>query len=124
MHEFSMATQIIDKALEIAKEKKAKKVKSIEISVGELILLGEDQLEFWLKEILNKKKITKDAKIKINPVKALVKCNKCGYTGNLKPDSKHDHHSHPVFSCPNCGDSALDIKEGRDCVIKRVQVEI
>ncbi len=41
MHEFSLATQIVDRALEVAKEKKAKKIKSIEISVGELIYLGK-----------------------------------------------------------------------------------
>jgi len=124
MHEFSMANQIVEKALNLAKEKKAKRIESIEISVGELSLLGEgEQLKFWLREILNKKKIAKDAQIKINTVKAVVKCKKCGYEGNLKLDSKQDH-SHPVFLCPNCEDSDIDIKEGRDCVIKRVQLEV
>ena len=122
MHEFSIASQIAERALDVAKEMKAKKIKSIELSVGELSLLAKEQLKFWLKEILNKKDIAKDAKIKINPVKAKIKCKSCGYEGNLKSDNQN--HFQPAFLCPDCGDSDIDIKEGRDCVIKRVQVEI
>jgi hydrogenase nickel insertion protein HypA len=124
MHEFSIANPIVKKVLDLAKEKKAKKVKSIEISIGELVLLGaEEEFIFWLRELLNKEEITKDVKIRINTVKAAVECNKCGYEGNLK--LKHEHsHSHPVFLCPNCEESDICIKEGRDCVIKKVQVQI
>jgi hydrogenase nickel insertion protein HypA len=122
MHEFSVATQIVDKALEAAKEKKAKKIKSIELSIGELSLLGEEQLKFWLKEMLGKKEIAKNVEIKIGTVEAVVKCKKCKYEGNLKPDNQN--HLHPIFLCPKCKEGDIEIKEGRDCVIKRVKVEI
>lgn len=124
MHEFSIADSVVKKVFNLAKEKKAKRIKSIEISIGELILLGEEEeFRFWLRELLNKEKIAKDVQVKISTVKAMVKCKKCGYEGRLKPDNKHDH-SHPVFFCPKCEDSDVDIKEGRDCVIKRVKVEM
>ena len=122
MHEFSVASQIIQRALEVAKEKKAKRIKSIELAIGELSMLGEEQLKFWLKELLNKREIAKDIKIKVNSVKAVVKCKKCGYEGNLKSETQN--HFHPIFFCPKCEDSDIEIKEGRDCVIKRVQVQI
>ncbi len=122
MHEFSIADQIVKRALKVAQEKKAKKIKSIELSVGQLTLLGEEQLKFWLKEMLNEKEIAKDIRIKINSVKAKIKCKKCGYEGNLRTDDQN--HLHPVFLCPKCKDSDIDIKEGRDCVIKRIRVEI
>ena len=124
MHEFSIANPIVKKVLDLAKEKKAKKIKSIEISIGELILLGaEKEFRFWIKEILNKEEIAKDTQIKMNIVKAAVKCRKCGYEGCLELNHEH-RHSHPLFLCPSCEDSDIDIKEGRDCVINRVQLEV
>lgn len=124
MHEFSLANQIVEKVLDLAKGKKTKKVASIEVSVGELTLLGEEeQVKFWLKELLNQKEITKDARIKLNTIKALVKCKKCGYEGDLKVEIKHDH-SQSAFLCPTCGQGDLEIKRGRDCVIERIEVEM
>ncbi len=122
MHELSVANQIVERALEVAKEKKAKKIKSIELAVGELSLLGEEQLKFWVKEILKSKEIGKDVQIKVNSVKAKIKCKKCGYEGNLKPANQD--HFQPVFFCPDCGESDIQIEGGRDCVIKKVQVQI
>ncbi len=122
MHEFSVASQIADRVLQVAKEKKAKDIKSVELDIGQLNLLAEEQLKFWLAEIFKEKEIAKTIKIKINQVKAVIKCRKCGYEGNLKPAEQN--HLHPVFLCPTCKDSDIDIKEGRDCVIKRIRVEI
>ena len=123
MHEFSIASQAAERVLSLAKEKKAKKINKIELAVGQLSLLGEEQLKFWLKEILGRDKIGGSVQIKITPVKALVKCSSCGYEGNLK-SSGRENHLHPVFLCPECESSDIGIKEGRDCVIKRVEVEI
>ncbi len=124
MHEFSIANPIVKKVLDLAKEKKAKAVKGIEVCVGELVLLGaEEEFRFWLKELLCKEEIAKDAQIKINIVKSKVKCRKCGYEGGLEVNHEHSH-SHPVFLCPHCEDSDIDIKEGKDCVLEKVQVEI
>ncbi|MFH1548558.1 MAG: hydrogenase/urease maturation nickel metallochaperone HypA [Candidatus Omnitrophota bacterium] len=122
MHEFSVASQIADRVLQVAVEKKAKEIKSIELDIGQLNLLAEEQLKFWLTEILKEKEIAKTTKIKINRVKAVIKCRKCGYEGNLKSDEQN--HLHPVFLCPSCKDSDIDIKEGRDCVIKKIKMQI
>jgi hydrogenase nickel insertion protein HypA len=122
MHEFSVANQIAERTLEVAKEKKAKRIKSIELAVGELSLLAEEQLKFWLKEILGKKKIVRDIQIKISSTKAKIKCQKCGYKGVLKPNNQN--HFYPIFFCPSCEDSNIEIIEGRDCVIKKVKVQM
>ncbi|MDD5454874.1 MAG: hydrogenase/urease maturation nickel metallochaperone HypA [Candidatus Ratteibacteria bacterium] len=124
MHEFSIANPIVKKVLSLAKEKNARKIKTVDISVGELILLGaEEEFRFWLKELLCKEEISKNARIKLNIVKAKVKCRNCKYEGGLKITHEHNH-SHPLFLCPSCKDSNIDIKEGRDCILKRVEVEI
>ena len=101
MHEFSVASQIIQRALEVAKEKKARRIKSIELAVGELSMLGEEQLKFWLKEMLNKKEIAKGIKIKVNSVKAVVKCKKCGR--EMQQKDKCQCRPWLCFGCCECG---------------------
>jgi len=123
MHEFSIASQAAKRVISLAKEKKAKKINKVELAVGELSLLAEEQLKFWLSEILSKENTANDLTITISSVKALIKCRTCGYEGILKP-SGDEHHLHPIFLCPECGSSDIQIKEGRDCVIKRVELDI
>jgi hydrogenase nickel incorporation protein HypA/HybF len=124
MHEFSVAKPVVEKVLSLAREKKAKAVKSIKVSVGELILLGAgEEFKFWLKEMLGKDTVSKNAQIKIDIVKAKVKCRKCGYEGGLEINHEHSH-THPVFLCPRCEDADLEIKQGRDCVIEKVELEV
>lgn len=84
MHEFSVASHAVAKILEIAREKGAKRICGVEFLMGELCMVGEEQLTFWIKEIMNSKvDIADDIKIELKSV-----------------------------------------KEGRDCVLNRVQLEI
>ena len=123
MHEFSAANQAVDKIVETALGRGAKRIREVEILVGELNLLGGEQLIFWMREILNSRgEIGSDVKIDLKPVQAIIKCNRCGYEGNLKPKKEEDHH-HPLFFCPGCGQGDIEIKKGREFVLNRIQIE-
>lgn len=123
MHEFSVANQAVDKIMEVALNKGAKKVREVELLIGELNLLGKEQFIFWMKEILNSKgEIASDVKINLKPVEAKIRCRRCGYEGNLKPKDE-DHHN-PVFLCPSCNQADIEIKKGRECILKRIQLEV
>jgi len=66
MHEFTIAGQIVNKIVETAVERGAKKIRRVEILVGEHSLHGEDQLAFWLEEMLRSKgTIAADVKVDI-----------------------------------------------------------
>ncbi len=123
MHEFSIASQAVDKIVETALDKGAKRIREVEILIGELNLLGGEQLIFWIKEMLNSKiDIAGDVKIDLKPVQAIIKCNRCGYEGNLKPEKNEDHF-HPKFFCPRCGQGDIEIKKGKEFVLNRIQIE-
>ena len=123
MHEFSLANQTADTIIKAALDKGAKKIQSVEILLGELNLIGEEQFLFWIKQILDSKgEIAKDIKIDLKTVRAKIKCKQCGYEGGLNVEGQ-DHH-HPIFRCPSCNQVNVDIKEGRECVLKRIQLEI
>lgn len=75
MHDFTTASQAVDKIIKTALDKKAKKICSVELRVGELSMHGEEQLIFWIKEMLaSRVDIAKDVKIEITPVKESREC--------------------------------------------------
>ena len=123
MHEFSVANQAVDKIIKEALSKKAKSIKSVEMLVGELTLLGQEQLIFWMKEILHaKSEIADDIHIEIKPVSPVIYCSTCGYEGSLH--ANHQNHIYPQFFCPSCHHYNIEIKKGKECLLKRIQLEV
>lgn len=69
MHEFSLANQAVDEIIANAQDRGAKRICRVELLVGELNLLGGEQLIFWMKQMLNSKgKIASDVKIDLKPI--------------------------------------------------------
>lgn len=123
MHEFSVASQAVDTIIEKAFQRKAKRICSIEFLLGELCMLNGEQLIFWMKEMLNcRVDIARDATIELKQARAMVKCNQCGYEGNLIV--KDQDHFYPLFTCPSCNQDDVEIKKGKECVLKKIQLEI
>ena len=73
MHELSIAQEIIENTIKSAQEHNTKKVESITLEVGKLLMLNPDQLKFGL-EMLSKDTIAEDMKIEIKFIPAKIKC--------------------------------------------------
>lgn len=122
MHELSISQAIAKTVLEKASEQKARNILSVEIELGELTLLNPVQVEFWLEEIF-KKTPAKDAKIRIQRIHPQIKCQDCQWQGKI--DTKDDPLYRTYFfnpHCPQCGSSALDIKKGRECLVRKIRI--
>jgi len=122
MHELSISQSIAKTVLEKASEQKAKNILSVEIELGELTFLNPEQVEFWLDEIF-KKTPAKDAKIQIRKIHPQMKCENCQWQGKI--NARDDPFYHTYFfnpRCPQCGSSALEIKKGRECLIRRISM--
>ena len=64
MHEFSIASCAVDRIMATAQDKRAKRIREVEILVGELSLVGKEQFLFWMNEmLLSKGEITSNVKI-------------------------------------------------------------
>lgn len=123
MHEFSIANQAVDKIMEAASEKRAKKIHQVELVIGELNMLGKDEFIFCMKEILSSKgEIASDVMIDLKQVDAEIRCGRCGYEGSLKP-KEEDHHSH-IFHCPSCDQTDIEIRKGKECILNRIKLEV
>ncbi len=123
MHEFSTMQSIVNAIMEEARKHGAKKITRVELEIGELTFLGEEQMKFAF-DILKEGTIMERAVLKIKKTRAVVRCTECGYEGNVEYGIKEDFHlSFPILKCPECGGS-VEIIGGRECTVKNVEMEV
>ncbi|HMK46707.1 MAG TPA: hydrogenase maturation nickel metallochaperone HypA [Methanocella sp.] len=113
MHELSIATDLINTAIETAKQNHATQVMSITVEIGELALINPEQLNFMY-EVLTEENMLKGSKLIIVNIPAVAECG-CGYKGPV-PDKT-------TCACPKCG-LTLRAIEGRDICLKTMEIEV
>ena len=124
MHESVISQKAAEIILKRAKDIKAKRVISVDIEIGELTFFSAEQVEFWLKTILNGT-IASDIKVNIKSARSKIKCEKCGHSGPIKLKNDPLHHMvFPVLSCPKCSSSSIKITKGKECLIKKIKLEL
>jgi hydrogenase nickel insertion protein HypA len=123
MHEYSIAQQIADVVFRTAREKDAQVVERVVVVIGELALLNEEQVRFWVEEIFSRHDQTRGAILDIQLRPALARCSDCGFQGPPPKPGPEAHFLTPTLSCPQCGQQGLSIVEGRECLIQRVTLQ-
>ena len=123
MHEMSVAQGAAEAVLKGARREGAVKIIRINLEVGQLTFLNPEQVIFWLKELF-KNTEAEAAEITHKEIPARVRCSRCGYEGPLQvKDDPLFHQSLPVFACPKCERGSLEILEGRDCIVRDIEIE-
>ena len=121
MHEFSMATQIVENVLEEAKRHDAKKVAEVHLVIGKMTFLGVDQIRFSY-GILVKDTIMEDSKLIIKEQDGVIECPNCGFKGAVPIEDDPAYHVPvPSLRCPKCGEAAK-IVEGKECTIASIRL--
>jgi len=75
MHEFSTMQGIVNAILEEAKKYNAVEITKVEIEIGELTFLGEEQMKFAF-DILKEGTIMEEAEISIEKIRARVRAGR------------------------------------------------
>lgn len=123
MHELSMTTSIVEKVLEEAKKRGAKRVEEVQLVIGKLTFLGIEQVRFSY-DLLIKDTIMEGSRLVIEEREPLVRCSGCGYEGPLQYVNEPQFHiALPSFQCPRCA-GEIEIIEGRECLIKSIRLTI
>jgi hydrogenase nickel incorporation protein HypA/HybF len=120
MHEFSIASAIVDSVLEFVGRQPVKKVLAVKLAIGELSHIEAEQLCFCYTAITEQTPI-QGSVLEIETVEAVVQCGQCSYRG--RPNYWDDALvAAPILTleCPNCG-AAVEPIEGRDCAIKSIR---
>ncbi len=120
MHEYSISAEIVKTVLEAAENNRGKKVLSVHLEIGELALLNVEQVKFWIDELF-KGTVAEGAKVRVRKIKAEIECTACGYRGATTSDLKNTPNHLTLLSCPACGSFQIEIKKGRECLLRRIQ---
>ncbi|MBN1117684.1 MAG: hydrogenase maturation nickel metallochaperone HypA [Bacteroidales bacterium] len=113
MHEFSLASEIIDIVLDSLRNAGKKQVNRIELDIGELSGVEVPALDMALKSLMNHPAL-KNAKIIRHRIKGKAICLTC----------KNEFELNDFFSvCPHCQGIYKDIISGREFNVRRLEVE-
>jgi len=120
MHELSISQQIAEVVWRTARENQAKSVERVVVVIGELALLSQDQIRFWVEELFSQRQETHQASLEIVTQPALAQCPGCGFQGPPPMPGPEAHWLALALSCPRCQRPGLAIKEGRECLVRRI----
>jgi hydrogenase nickel incorporation protein HypA/HybF len=112
MHEFGIATEIVNVVKETVETRAVKRLISVTVEVGQLAMVNPEQLKFSFKMITEGGPF-EGAEIKVETLPAVAKC-KCGFEGALGDED---------YVCPKCG-GMYELLSGRGICIKNLEVEL
>lgn len=116
---------ILETLLNAAKAHGAERVLEVNLDIGQLTFLNPEQLRFAF-SILSKGTVAENAQLHIRRVRPRIRCPNCGYQGPIKYDGPEYHLlGVPIpLKCDKCGSVELEIKAGRECIIRGIKVRV
>ena len=120
MHEFSIASEIVETVLAFAESRGIRRIGEVRMTVGELTCVEVDQLKFCFGAI-TKDSALEEAVLEVDIADAAVRCPHCGYEGPPKYwEGARAAAFLPTLECPQCG-RAAEPMAGHDCAIKSLK---
>ena len=118
MHELSIASGLLDRALTAAHDHGATQIDELTVEVGEATHINPDQLRFCLETAATDTPAA-GATISIDTVPASARCD-CGWEGT--PDALDETIAYaPDVRCPECG-VRTSLAEGNGCRLRSIEV--
>jgi hydrogenase nickel incorporation protein HypA/HybF len=112
MHEYPITKRIIEIAEEYAIKNKANSVKKINLVVGDYSGYVFSSIDLYF-DLIAEDTLCKDAKLNIERIKPLLKCNNCERFFERKPFS---------FECDFCGEQGSPTEIGKEFYIKSIEI--
>ncbi len=113
MHELSVVAGLFEILEEKAREAGALRVTAVTIRVGRLSGVVPDLLESAF-DSFKKGTIASDASLRVETPALRVRCRSCG---------KEASTDEPLFACSACGAPGLEILEGMDIFLQKLEIE-
>ncbi|MDH5173896.1 MAG: hydrogenase maturation nickel metallochaperone HypA [Elusimicrobiota bacterium] len=115
MHELSIAEDLFRVVEDKAKENNLKEVTRIVVIVGEASGIEEDFLRHSLMDHVMPGTIAEKAELEITKEPLQARCQACG--------KEIDVEQSPSLECPDCGDSNLEITQGKNVYLQSIEGE-
>ena len=136
MHEWALAESILVAAVEAAEKEKFKKIKKINVEIGELQQISMEAFEFAISEIINEQGgMLKGTKVRFKTEEGKLVCNNCGHEWSfsdmkkmINEDQGESIHFIPEVAfvhsrCPKCKSPDFNISKGRGVSISSIKGE-
>ncbi len=111
MHELSLSSAILDTVVRHAEDRK---VNRVELTVGALRQVVPSSLEFYW-GIVTRDTVCEDSVLELTEIEARVACKEC--------DAEPWTLENPIFRCPACGGSDVEVLTGTEFLVDSIDVE-
>jgi hydrogenase nickel incorporation protein HypA/HybF len=132
VHEFGIASEIWEAAKRAAETHGGNggvRVCSITVELGELNLIEDEQLRFWV-TALAERDGSPQVDLRITHVPPTVRCRQCGEVRSVeRRESEVESRLsagwplRPEGPCPRCGSSELEVVGGREIRVVSAEIE-
>jgi hydrogenase nickel incorporation protein HypA/HybF len=113
MHELSVTQQVLDIAVEKAKENKATAIKQIDLVIGDLSSVIDDSVQFYF-DILSRGTLAEGAKLQFHRIPLKVRCRRCNHEFAAAGED---------WTCPQCREMDCQIVAGNEFYLESIEVE-
>ena len=110
MHEFSIASAVVDTAVRHAA---GRRVTEVRVRFGRLRQVVPDSLEFAF-GIVSRETLCDGAKLSWEVVPARLRCEGCAHEWEIEL---------PAFRCPGCGGAGVAVLSGEELEVESIEVE-
>ena len=109
MHEFSIASAVVDTAVRHAD---GRRVALVRVRCGRLRQVVPDSLEFAF-GLVSRETLCEGARLEQEEVPARLRCEDCDHDWEI---------SMPVFRCPACGSADTEVLSGEELEVESIDV--
>src|SRR5512136_2258132 len=114
MHELSIVASLFETLEEKAREHRARKITRVRLKVGRLAGVVPEFLKTAF-DVYKEGTIAAQAEVEIDETPVTVRCRRCG------AETKKDDF---VLACPACGSTDIELVEGLELLLERIELEI
>jgi hydrogenase nickel incorporation protein HypA/HybF len=112
MHEFALASRIVDRASRALHSRPGARVAAIRLRLGQLSGVEVEALRFGLELLLPHGPLA-GARVEIESVPPRLRCSGCGQESEVRG---------PPFRCPACGSEQVELVSGRELEIESLEL--
>ncbi|MEO0122927.1 MAG: hydrogenase maturation nickel metallochaperone HypA [candidate division WOR-3 bacterium] len=113
MHEYSVTKSLVDLCNQEAERHKINSVKLIKVRLGKFTGFSPEAINFYF-DYLKKGTRCEFAKIDFFDIPIRIKCCDCNFENEIEE---------PLFVCPQCGKTAIEILSGREFYVESIEGE-
>ncbi len=121
MHEYSVMSEIVRRVLETAEEAGAVSISAIDMEVGGMTFLAEDQMRTAYDSLV-RGTMAEGSELRVTAVPASYRCGSCGSAGPVPPAHSPTHMA-PLIECGECGEPAV-LEGGKECRVTNIEAEV